>query len=464
MRDFRSFWSPHSNRLPAVAVVLMVNGGCAPTAHLSVPYTVASDSWNDDAVTYQGASQDVLSWSAFGSDELASLIQQAQRANPDIAIASARILQARGDLRVARSAKGPVVDFSTDSSTDVRNLQGLNSSSNRLGSAELNISYDLDLFGGNRASQRAAQARFRATGYDRLATKIAIEADVASAYVEIATLTDQIALTERALRNARKLENIIKLRAIEGLADPIEAGLQASEANEIEVDMSRLVEAKAIARNALSTLLGEEAPTFALKPASISSLAAPRFNAAQPSNILVRRPDILAAEARIAAANGNIGEARAAFFPQISFSGSSFLDFTSGGIGVPGLALGANVISLIFDNGRRKGDFMRAEGEQIEATEFYRKTVLNSLNEAQNALVSSSQSQKRLTLLENSRGIAARTAVSARRKYLEGSIGFNTLFESERNLLTTEGTLIRAKQENLQAAISLFKALGGAPE
>jgi NodT family efflux transporter outer membrane factor (OMF) lipoprotein len=442
----------------------MLAGGCAPTPHLSVPYTIKADNWNEDTVTYQGASQDVLSWSAFGSDELAALIQRAQLANPDIAIATARILQARGDLRVARSNKGPTVDFSSDSSSDVRNLQGMNSSSNRLGSAELNISYDLDLFGGNRASQRAARARFRATGYDRLATKLAIESDVASVYVEIATLTDQIAAAGRALSNARKLERTIKLRAQEGVVNQIEVGLQTAEANKIEVDLSRLVESRAIATNALSTLLGEEAPSFALERASISSLTVPRFSPAQPSNMLIRRPDILAAEARIAAANGNVGEARAAFFPQINFSASSFLDFTSGGLGVPGLALGANMISLIFDNGKRKGAFMRAEGEQIEAAEAYRKTVLNSLNEAQNALVSSIQSQKRLTLLENSRGLVARTAVSARRQYLEGSVGLSTVFESERNLMAAEDLLIRAKRENLQAAISLFKALGGAPE
>ena len=118
---------------------------------------------------------------------------------------------------------------------------------------------------------------------------------------------------------------------------------------------------------------------------------------------------------------------------------------------------------MIFDNGRRRGAFIRAEGEQVEAAESYRKTVLASLSETQNALASSLQSQKRLSLLENSRGLAERTANSARRQYLEGSIGLSTLFESERNLLTIEESLIRAKQENLLAALLLFRALGGAP-
>lgn len=455
---------PLSGRSFGVGIVIASVTGCAPHANLSAPYTVISEQWGEDTVTYRDKSHDVLSWSAFGSDELASLIQRAQQANPDIAIARARIIQARGDLGIARAARGPVLDFSADSSSDIRNLQGQNSSSNRLGSAELDISYDLDLFGGNKASQRAAQARFRATGYDRLATKLAIETDVAATYVEIAGLTDQIAVTERALGDARKLERIIKLRAEEGVTDPIEVGLQTAEAIGIEVDLSRLLEAQALARNALSTLLGAEATTFTINSAPVSNLTVPRFNPAQPADILVRRPDILAAEARIAAANGDVGEARAAFFPKISLSASSFLDFTSGGFGVPGAALGANLISLIFDNGRRKGAFMRAEGEQIEAAENYRKIVLTSLSEAQNALASSHQSQKRLSLLENSRELAERTAISARRQYLEGSIGLGTLFESERNLLSVEESVIRAKQENLQAAILLFRALGGAPE
>lgn len=451
-------------RSPLVICLLLTSvAGCAPHANLATPYIVASDRWDGDSVTYRNTSYDRLSWSAFGSDELARLIERAQEANPDIAIASARILQARGDLRVVRAARGPTIDLSADSSTDIRNLQGQNSSSNRLGSAELDISYDLDLFGGNKASHRAAQARYRATGYDRLATKLAIEADVAATYLEIAALSDQVAVTERALANARKLERIIGLRVEEGITDPIEAGLQTAEANGIEIDMSRLLEAKALALNALSTLLGEEAPTFRLNPQSISSFNVPRFDPAQPADLLVRRPDILAAEARIAAANGDVGAARAAFFPQISLSASSFLDFTSGGLGVPGAALGANLISLIFDNGRRKGAFLRAEGEQVEAAESYRKTVLTSLSEAQNALASSLQSQRRLALLENSRGLAERTAISARRQYLEGSIGLGTLFESERNLLTVEESLIRAKQENLLAALLLFRALGGEP-
>ncbi len=441
---------------------------CAPEVALVAPYQVASGQWNDDTVTYGnglvGSSPvSPLAWSAFGSEQLAGLIARAHSANPDIAIAGARIMQARGDLMVAGAAGGPSLTFDLDGSSDIRNLRGQNNSSNRFGSANLDISYDLDLFGENRARRDAGRAQLRATGYDNLATRLAIESEVARSYVGLSAFSEQIVLAQNALSDARELERIVRLRAQEGLVNPVEIGLQVAETNEIGIALSRLVEARARAQTALSILLGEEAPAFRFEAARLSDLIVPQFERIQPAQLLARRPDILAAEARIAAANGNIGQARAAFFPQIRLSATSFVDFATNGIGVPGVALGANILSSIFDSGGKKGSLLRAQGEQIEAAENYRKTILVALGEAQNAMASSSEAQNRLTLLSRSHALAVRTADAARAQYLEGVITQTALNESESQLRRVEEELINARKEHLESAISLFQALGGAP-
>ena len=440
-----------------------LGAGCAPRAHLAVAPGIGVLDWNEEWQNPAGAAV-AVSWSSFGSEPLAALIDEARRANPDIEIAIARIDQARGDVGVARSENGPEIGLSANGSSDIRNLQGQTKSLDRIGSVGIDISYDLDLFGAAKASRRAAWARLSAAGYDRRTIELTIEADVASAFVRHAALNDRLKINGRALQSVRKLERIIRIRAAEGVASAIDVGIQTTEGDAIEVEMSQLAEDRAIIGNALAALVGAEAPAFRVPDASLSNLAIPAFAATQPVDLLTRRPDIRAAEARIAAAAGNVANARAVFMPQIRLSADSFFDLAAnGGILNPGGSLTANILATIFDRGRLKGRLTRAVGEQNEAVASYKKAVLEALTETRNALSIAREADFRLAALQRSRSEAERTAMLSRMQYAEGRTSLNIQLETERRLLAVEEGLILAKEARLLAAISLFRAIGGAP-
>lgn len=447
----------------ALASGLLLHG-CAPVVKLEIAPSVLSAEFDDERAVATDYAQLDQSWSAFGSPQLATLIARGQDANPDIAIAIARIAQARADLGIAKSANGPTISASASASSDIRNLKGQTKSLDRIGSAGLDISYDVDLFGGTKAAKKAAWARLKAAGFDKDALKLIIESDIASAYVQYAALSDRAKLMDHAAANARALERVIRLRAREGVASPVDVGLQTTEGNAIEIGVSRILEAKSVSQNGIAVLLGEEAPGFTLAEASLATLRVPQFALIQPAEIVGRRPDIIAAEARIAAANGDVAQARAAFMPSIQLSASSFFDIArSGGLVNAGASAGFGIFAAIFDNGRLKGRLFRASSEQKEAVESYRKIVLGALAEAQNALVMSNQTKRRYDLLVASQDIAAKTAALARQQYVAGSASMNVVLDADRRMVEVQDSLVLAKQECLNAAILLYKAFGGAP-
>ena len=446
----------------AIALCALVSA-CAPRVQLPVAPGIGVLDWNEDWQNPAGA-EAAQSWSSFGSEPLAALIAEARRANPDIEIAIARIDQARGDAGVARSENGPEIGLSANGSSDIRNLQGQTKSLNRIGSVGIDVSYDLDLFGAAKASRRAAWAQLSAAGYDRRTIELTIEADVASAFVRHAALNDRLKINARALQSARKLERIIRIRAAEGVASVIDVGIQTTEGDAIEVEMSQLAEDRAIIGNALAVLVGAEAPAFSVPDASLSNLVIPAFAQVQPADLLTRRPDIRAAEARIAAADGNVANARAVFMPQIRLSADSFFDLASnGGILNPGGSLTASILATIFDRGRLKGRLTRAVGEQNEAVASYKKAVLAALTETRNALSIAREADFRLATLQRSRGDAERTATLSRMQFAEGRTSLNTLLEADRRLLAVDEGLTQAREVRLLAAITLFRAIGGAP-
>lgn len=440
-----------------------LGAGCAPRVELQVAPGIGVHDWNEDWQNPAGAAV-AQSWSSFGSEPLAALIAEARRFNPDIEIAIARIEQARGDVGVARSEGGPDIGLSANGSSDIRNLQGQTKTLDRIGAVGLDVSYDLDLFGAAKASRRAAWARLSAAGYDQRTIELTIEADVASAFVRHAALNDRLKINARALQSARKLERIIRIRAGEGVASAIDVGIQTTEGDAIEIEMSQLAEDRAIIGNALAALVGAEAPAFSVPDASLSHLAIPAFAPTQPADLLTRRPDIRAAEARIAAADGNVGNARAVFMPQIRLSADSFFDLAAnGGILNPGGSLTASLFATIFDRGRLKGRLTRAVGEQNEAVASYKKAVLAALTETRNTLSIAREADFRVATLQRSRTEAERTATLSRMQYAEGRTSLNTLLEADRRLLAVEEGLIRAREARLLAAVALFRAVGGPP-
>ena len=432
---------------------------CAPMPRLQVAQSVLADEWRDGAPG--GTVPLAEAWTAFGSPELASLVARAKQANSDIAVASARVIQARGQLGTAHGASFPNVTLagnagSTSGSDDRRIILGDQS-------AGLDIAYEVDLSGSVGAGKRAARARFEASRFERDAVVLAIESDVARAYVRYTAFSTRIELLRRGLENARELDRIIGVRVREGVATNVDAGLQNIEVRRIEAEASRLVEARNRMRNALAILVGEEAPRFDAPTGDLAALSPPAFQTRQPGDLLTRRPDIRASEAQIAAANGDVQRARAAFLPGLRLSAGSLLDAGATGPLKLSLSVGASLFASIFDGGRLKGDLLTATGAQYEAVERYRKALLVALGEGEDALNAVEQSRHRSVLLTETLMVAQTTAQLARRQYIEGAADLQTLLDAERSALDVEDALALATQERLEAAIDLYTALGGRP-
>ena len=442
----------------------LIAAGCAPSVQLAETPNVRSSEWQLSYAPLDVPLDQPQGWEAFGNSQLADLLDRARAANSDIAIAAARIKLARAELGIAKAANGPEIGISGRADSNVRGGSGVSSFRDSYVTGDINISYDLDLFGRLKARKRSAWSRLVAAGHERDAVQLAIESEVIRNFVEYATLSDRIALAQSGLDNARDLQRIINIRAREGVADQVDVGLQTTEANAIAIDLSRLVESRANVGNALSILVGEEASNFALAQTSVDQFHIPQFAVVQPGQLLVRRPDLLAAEALIEAANGDVQEARAAFLPSLSISAGSFVDSAaSGGILSVGFAAGAQLLGTIFDNGRRKNAVYRASAEQEITVEQFRQTLLRALSETQNALIAADQTRQRTLLLTSSLQFASRTAELARTRYFEGDTNLGTVLDADRRLLEVQESLAIAKQEQINAAISLYRAMGGTP-
>lgn len=453
-----------AHRLPAFALLAALASACAPSVETRPRPELQSQGWSAEAAASPARAHQPALGDAFGDPELQRLLALAATRNADVAAAAARVQRARAQLGIARASMLPVVTGSAGlSGTDTDNNGGgaFNFSE---GFAGLDVSYDLDLFGGERAGRRAARARLAAAAFDRDAAALVVETEVARVYVQHAALADRIVLLDRNIGQARELERIIGVRLRLGDATRVDTGLQTIQVRQLEADRLRLAEALARTRNALAVLVGEEAPRFAAPEARLANLAVPEIALVQPGELLVRRPDVRAAEARIAAAEGDVARARAAFLPRIRLSASALGQAATlgGPIGAT-LRIGADLLAPIFNRRRLRGELGTVAAEQAESVELYRGALLAALGEAENGLAAVAHSRAREALLIEIVAEATVTARLARRQYLEGEADLQQVLDAEQLLVRAEDARAVAHQERLEAAIDLYKALGGSP-
>jgi outer membrane protein, multidrug efflux system len=261
---------------------------------------------------------------------------------------------------------------------------------------------------------------------------------------------------------AGELERIIGVRLRLGAATRVDLGLQAVEVRQLEVERTRIVEALRRTRNAMAALAGDEAPLFAAPLADLAELSPPQLALVQPAELLVRRPDLRAAEARIAAASGDVESARRAFLPQLRLSAGALGQAASlsGPLGAT-LSVGADLLAPIFNRGRLRGALGEASATQRESVELYRAALLQALREAEDALAGAAQSRERSLLLDRIVGDARETARLARLQYVEGYADLQRVIEAESRLIAIEDARVLAMQERLEAAIDLYRAMGG---
>ncbi len=452
-------------RLITPVLLAALLSGCSLIPNYERPAVETPTSWSEMEAT---ASQPTIIaknwWTNFDSAELNKLMEQALVNNNDIGAAVQRIEQARATLRTTSSTLLPNVD-GTGSIThqNIRAPNAAGGDSNDTGYlAGVNVAYELDLFGLNRANVESDEADLRGTEYARDALALVVMGDVAKTYFNVLNLQERLSIADQNLNSARELLRIVQARYDAGATTLLDVSQQKSDLATSEANRALIENQMKIAKTSLAVLVGVPPQNLTVTGKDLRALPVPSVAPGQPSTLLERRPDIRQAEASLVAANADIGAARAAFFPNITLGlggsiGATPFDDPTTKI----FSLGADLLAPIFSAGRLEGNLERTKARRAELAYNYRQAVLVSFKDVEDALSSMKAATARETSLETAMN-EARTAYNlSQQQYDAGAIDFQILLDARRTKLLAEDNYIQTKNDRLAAAVDLFKALGG---
>ena len=407
-------------------------------------------------------------WEAFGDPVLSALEGRIEAGNADLAAALARYDQAQGLLRQARADRIPQVSAATDVSRQRlsagRPLSLGNAATYTLGTVGASVDYEVDLFGRVRNSIRSGRANVAASAADLAGVRLGLQAQLASIYFEMRGLDARIVLLRQTVDAFQRAFTLTDTRHTGGIA----SGIDVSRSQNLLSSARAELEAVSIDRqrdeHAIAVLVGDAPAGFAIGVVEAQTKP-PVVPAGLPSALLERRPDIAAAERRVAAANARIGVARAALFPSITLGASGGFEAASGALfsAANGFwALGPlSAAVAVLDGGRRRGGVQVARGEFDEAAATYRQTVLVAFREVEDDLAS----QRFLAAQEREQSQAAAAAEHTRElaliRYRDGAADYLEVVTAQTAALDAERALLDVRSRQLQTATDLIRALGG---
>jgi len=434
--------------------------GCAGVGvpEYKQPETPAKAAWSRTAPSAAGAiTRDW--WKEFRDPYLDRLVARAIEGNIDVKILAARIQVARSQIGEARAGALPSVDAGAGASFEKSSGQSSATQFN-LGTQ---VNWDIDIWGKVEKGVQAQTAEYRATEADWRAGYLTLVSNVSTTYFQIRQLDEQIDRQQQALGKNRQILDTYEAMLRNGLLPETRVRQQRAEINRLTHDLLELRRSRDLAGNALSTLLGVPAGEFAVPPGHLQdAVMLPAVPAGLPSDLLKRRPDIVAAEYRVLEAYDLVGQARLVQLPSISLTGrggsSSFAltdllrSFTFG--------LLPSINFPIFDPGV-KARAKTSEAQAKVAEQEYRRTVINAFEEVENALVNlDAHKRQREELLQQTEHLKS-VAAQIEAQVMEGVASQLEVFETERSLLTAQLALLANHQQILTDTVTLYKALGG---
>ncbi len=408
-------------------------------------------------------------WAMFSDPILDDLEARAEKANPGLAAAVAAYDQARALAAQARSGLVPEIDGTAGAQRTRRSdnaplrVGGVSQyTTDQVGAS---VAYEVDLWGRLRNLAAGAGDRAQASAADLRSMRLSLQADLADDYLALRGLDAQQRLLETtATAYARALE-LTRIRRDGGAAAGLDVARAETQLATARAQVTDLAAQRALMEHAIAALVGESASNFRLPPTD-AALPQPKVAVSAPSLLLQRRPDIAAAERRAAAANADVGVARAALFPALVLDGSAGWQ-TGGGINLlqaPNTywMLGPQLVGAIFDGGRRKAGVAASRAAFDQASANYRGVVLNAFRDVEdqmalaNRLATEAQDQTAAVT-------AARRSVDlADIRYRQGVATYLDVVTAQTAALTAEQAAIQLTTRRLQASVNLTRALGGA--
>ncbi len=465
----------HKPAIAALGLAALLAGCAGLNPDYTRPAVDLPQAWRD-APAEGVRAQDAPWWKVYGDPVLDRLIEEALANNASVMLALARVDEARAALGATSAEQLPYVTAGANRNRTRLSQRGATplppgfDPEHNDTRVSADVSYEIDLWGRLRNATQAARAELLATEAAGETVRIALTSDVAQGYFALRALDAQLAATRRSLATRTEALELQKKRAQLGdISEYDYRQLEADVAAE-RAQVPVLEQQRAQQENALAVLLGRS--PRAIYEGALEAGTDPEEQTVAivvpsglPSDLLLRRPDLVQAEQTLVAANARVAVARAAYFPRISLTGSlgsesvALSDLFTGPAGIWQAAIA--VSQPIYGGGRFDAQVEAAGARERQALARYRLAIQNAFRDVRNALVAQAKARERLAA-EGDRAAALRTTLRfARLRYVNGMTSQLEVLDAERNLLAAEQNRIDALRAQRAAIADLFKALGG---
>ena len=416
-------------------------------------------------------------WMGFDDPMLVTVVQRALDQNLDLAAAFERVTQARAAAAEAGAQLMPTADLEASATAQRQtgaNLLGVigngfpgyrrNLREYTIGPA---ASWEIDLSGGLRRGKAAALDELQAAEADHVGTRITVAAEAADSYVHVREFQARLAVAQQLIDTDADLLRLVEARRRAGAADGREVAQAEALLKDAKTTVPPLRVQLEAQLNRLDVLMGAQPGTYAkelMTPGKIPEVPA-IGDADQPLDVLRRRPDIIAAERRLAASNERIGVAISDYYPKISLSGALGFDSINAGTVFNGKAFqaigGGALRWRLFDFGKVKAEIAQSRGTYAEALAAYRQTALKATEDIENAMMELAQAQAQLEALQDEVTSLTRARDLSQRAYKAGAITLTDVLDADRQLLVASNEVESTRADAARAAVGTFRALGG---
>jgi multidrug efflux system outer membrane protein len=452
-----------------LSLLLLSLFGCTQGPDYVRPAVESPVDWRVD---YAAAADAVNTrwWEQFEDPVLNQLIDTALRENKDVRIAAARVEEFAARLDVSRSGFYPQIGYNGQASNNRASRDdfggvpsGTGRNYNNYG-ATLNAGWEIDLWGRIRRATEASRAELLAQEDNRRTVILSLVSAVANTYVTLRQFDRQLEVSEETLATRAEALRLFELKFKGGVISELELAQVKVEYEQAAAAIPPIEQQIALTENALSVLLGHN-PGGIPRGKSIDALVLPAVPAGAPSSLLANRPDILAAEQNLVAANARIGVARSQYFPTISLTGlfgyvSEELDnLLQNSANVWGL--GGNALGPIFTGGAISGQVRASEAVQRQALTGYLQTVQAAFRDVDDALISVQKSRERLVAEGRRVQALGDYARLAKLRYDEGYASYIEVLDAQRSLFDAELQYVSVRGDVYTSLVNTYKAMGG---
>jgi len=407
-------------------------------------------------------------WEIYNDPLLNGLEEQVAVSNQSLIAAEARYRQAQAATRAARSALFPTVGATGSATRSGRGSGGTNNPSGGGSGTSYSVladaRWEADIWGRVRRQVEASRANEEATAADLEAARLSLQAELATDYVLLRVADTQRELIEDSLKAFRTSLTIAQNRYRAGVAAKVDVVLAESQVKSNEAQSIDLRITRAQLEHAIAVLAGKAPGDFAIEPVKFS-MTGPVVPPGVPSTLLERRPDIAAAERRMAAANAQVGVAQAAYYPDLTLSGSAGFAGSklSNLISAPNRvwSLGLDLAGTLIDFGARSAAVESSRAAYDEAVANYRGTVLGAFQEVENSLASARWLGEELQVQRDAANLARENVTLTLNQYKAGTVGYLNVAIAQEQQLSNERDLYNLEGRQIGASIALIRALGG---